>query len=221
MGIPQDMAYCQPSGPLRDRLLTDLDIRGLNACPDKVDISAIRLVYDFADHSIENLRTVQPALNYDISFGVLNPFYVYLCNTIPGVLNAAGISREKLLYLYIAVHIDAAGRAALAVQPDEVRIHVRFLDIIAGILVEIGTAAWTITASPLVAWAGIAGTHVVSLGAAASVYPAPNLFSLVLNCPLELRHTAGGFLLVEIETTNAMGFPVNSTATVNAIYSFK
>lgn len=216
------MAYCQPPLIMRDRILTELDIRGLNACPDKVDIGAIRLVYDLANYSRNDLVTVQPALTTPIAFGTSYAAYIYHCNTIPLPPNRNyPILSEKLVFLYCRIALDAAGRAALALGPYDVRMHLRFWDATAAVLIEISNATWEVTPSVGVAWDGVAGTHITSLGAAASAHPAPNTYDFVLNEPLEFRHSNGGFLVLQAETTDMLGFPPNSTLDVNAIYSFK
>ena len=211
------MAYCQPNPELRDRLLTDLDIKGLNACPDKVDISAIRCVYDMSDPTKQELRTVQPFLVAPTPplTGLIN-VPIWICNQL-----GQRLRYEELLCVFAQCELDAAGRALLAVAGDEIRIHLRFNDGSVPIYIEIGNSAWQATASPGVIMSCVAGTHIHSIGAAASAYPAANLFEMLLPSPIKFRHTVGGYLNVAFECTNGFGFPANTWITVNAIYSFK
>lgn len=216
--LPENRAYCQPNPELRDRLLTDLDIKGLNACPDKVDIEAVRLVYDMSDPTKFILRTVQPALAFDIS-GVVNPrdIIIYGCDNI-----GTRIQFEELLMLFTQINFDVAGRAALVAANAEVRIHIRFADTISAVYIEVGNSAWLPVAAALTDLNCVGGTHIRSLGAAVSAFPAANLFEMVLPSPIKFRHTAGGMLVCTFEITNMIGgFPANTWATVNAIYSFK
>jgi len=217
VGTPRQFAQCEPISPLRDRLLADLNIKGVVACPDKVNVEAIQPVYDMSDSTRQTLVSVQPALGQPIGGSPAADVFIYLCNAIGN-----NLSFEELNYFFVSVEMDDVDRLAFVAAGQEARVHLRFLDAEAGVYLELGNAAWlpanpTVPGDPLTM---ICGTHIRSLGAAGTRFPAANLFEFVLPSPLKLKHTRGGYLNCYIETTLG-NWPVSTVVIVNAIYSYK
>lgn len=214
---PKQFAQCEPISPLRDRLLNDLNIKGVVACPDKADVDSIKLVYDMSDPTKQTLVTVQPALNLAIGgvAGINIP--IWTCNAIGNNLRY-----EELNCFFASCECDPPERLALVAAASEWRIHLRFYDSEANVYIEIGNAAWLIAAPtvPGDMLTCVCGTHIRSVGAAGARFPAANLFEFVLPSPLKFKHTRGGYLNCFFECTN-INFPANTVCTLNAIYSYK
>jgi hypothetical protein len=191
-------AFCQPAETLRENLRRDLDIRGVLACPDSVDLDAIRLVYDFADHTRYTTVSAAHAISQDISpingdVSLIIDFPNLRCQS------------AKLITLYSSLYMDAAGRAAAAAAGAEVRMHLRYNNGIVNI--ELGNCIWPITAAGGIALILVAGTHNTSL--TSGPYLAPGVQFNYCQ-PIELTYEAGGLLYWEHEITVLATYPANS-----------
>lgn len=218
VGTGQNFAQCELSNLLRDRALSDLNIKGLISIPDKIDVEAIRFVYDFADHTVEEYTTVQPNLDTPIAMESLHASEIINFAMLP--INTKMV---RLKNLYWVVYIDAAGRAAMAaaVPAAQVRMHLRYFDVQAGIVVEVGYAAWQVIASALNPLTCIVGSHLNVVAAQAFHTPTANICNFVYGTEISFRYNRVNSLQIHTETDMPGGFPANTTLITSSIYSYR
>jgi len=196
--LPDNRAYCQPPPGLRDRLLTDLDIKGMNACPDKVDIEAIRLVYAVnlnnrgTPHQSGSGAIVAGTANYGIFLATMN-------NLNP--LETHG----KLKSWWVHIEFDVAGRAAIVAAADAVVL--RLLDTTAGPLeiVQYRCAPGIAAGS----WALINfGSHITNRNLPTDLYPRN---TIEVQWPGDYNLQRDTVIFAEITLLSAGNFPANTT----------
>jgi hypothetical protein len=111
-----DLANCEPSKALRDRIVTDLAIQGQRSVPQKIDMRAIIPVYSFTP---PETKWTQIYSNLDLLNigGQASPWQNIIMSPavqIPGRI----INKMRIKTLNVQLSYDAAGRAALVASGD-------------------------------------------------------------------------------------------------------
>lgn len=200
--LPANRAYCQPPPGLRDRILTDLDVKALNACPDNIDIEAIRLVYALNYNKRGTLH--QGGASSGVVGGTAN-YTVFMA--APAFL----IPLETYAILkswFATLELDVAGRAAIVAAGDTILF--QLIDTASGPL-PIATYRCTPGALALSGAMIEFGSHIFNHNLATDFYPR-NITEVQWPCDYILERLSS---LIGVFTLQSAGnFPANTTANV-------
>ena len=205
-----DLASCEPSRSMRDRIDQDLHIIGEISCPQKVDMRAIIPVYPFNPPE----RNYQQQAYQQIAIGV--PFFGDIMSAALIPLPHQQVNYLTLQSLLVQIAIDAAGRAAMALATDGIVI---YLSTLAG---NIFVGEWDIVALPLTGGEYWFGSHMRNWNAANTLRPRMDM-ELQYPYPIKIASQlwgANNYLWLTVVTRLGGPFPANSGLSFYSIFDY-
>jgi len=195
-----NMAQCEPRLELRQRLMSDMNVKGLVSCPDKIDMRAIIPVYDFSPGYSEKYY-VQSFRNNAILAGVYSDLVVFFPQLPP-----LQFKKIKIKAFYWHLRTDVAGRASLVGA--QIYNVIRYQDGVAGLTIQFGVDRWEIAASFGVALELMSSSHSIGNAANTAILPPPDMQRMVWDVPIEIFNAPGSVLFWELGST--ITFPANT-----------
>ena len=198
------IAACEPTKRLRDRIQTDLSIKGQLSCPQTIDMRAIVPVYAFqTPNKSFDIGTTQTAIPCAGADNILTPMFVLPPNT--------HTTRFKLKGFAFQLDMDVAGRAAAALAGLITTGRILWTDPAGLVLHALCEFGWdAVGGNPTLGISQRLSSHSVPLGTAADLYPR---MMIEPRCPLTMEINEGTFLLWIY--TNAINYPVATTYSID------
>ena len=207
-----NISQCEPRFDLRQRLMEDLNVKGIVSCPDKIDLRAIIPVYDFSPgykekQIIQNLRVNVPLVG-------LNSDLVNLLPLVPPVSHR----KIKLTGFYWTLRADAAGRAALV--GETIYSVIRYA--IGLNVFQFGVDRWVIVASPGNNLELLSSNYTIGQAPATDIIPRPNIQAVTWINPIELIFEQTGILQWQMATSIAFpgGLPAHTFEDLTVMFTY-
>lgn len=205
----RDLASCEPSRTIRDKLTNDLNVQGQLACPTKIDMRGIIPTYDLSP------QLNRPPLRSIFATGIIPiaGFVNYAVQMIPLVpSHYEDVVSYVMKNYFFQVNIDAAGRALLAgVESFSLRMGHR----INGVTYPIAHGRQNIRANPGTALYIVSGSYNVSMSSIIAYYiPA---WEEQIQQVKDLTFLPGEYPEITFGL-DAANFPANSTAELTAVF---
>lgn len=213
MPLPtSNLASCEPSRSMRDRIDQDLHIIGEISCPQKIDMRAIIPVYPFnpPDQPCREANTQAAAL-------LITPqFFGSIMDASFTPVQPAQINYMTLKSLLVQIAIDAADRAAMAAAGDGILVNLRTLS---GTIFE---GEWDIQALPLEGGQYWFGSHLRNWNAGNTLRPRMDMefqYPYPIKMPSQVAG-ANNYLWMTIISRLVGGLPVSTGLTYYSIFDY-